>query len=286
MASFPSMPDFPEPARPGAPIILDGAMGTELGFRGASLVGLPWSASAMEARPELVEQVHAAYARAGAIVHTANTFRTQPQVQGATFRVALTHAVALARAAVPSGQWIMGSMAPVNDCYRPDLAPEEHLATEAHETMATALHDVGVDGVLCETFASPGEAVIATRAARKSNLRVWTALTAGPEATLLSPRDLAAAAERCAYEGAALVLANCIDFRRTLPFAEALAATGVPFGIYANAGVSDSGTFGPATSEDVADYARAAERWLRAGARVLGGCCGTGPRHIELLASL
>lgn len=240
----------------------------------------------MEARPDLVRQVHGAYAKAGATVHTANTFRTQPQVQGAAFRVALSHAVALARAAVPPGQWIMGSMAPVHDCYRPDLAPEDDVARQTHETMATALHEAGLDGVLCETFASPSEAVIATQAARRSNPRVWTALTAGPAGALLSPRELAATAERCACEGASLVLANCIDFRRTLPFAEALAATGVPFGIYANAGVSDSGFFGPAADEDVADYARAAELWLRAGALVLGGCCGTDPRHIAQLAAL
>jgi S-methylmethionine-dependent homocysteine/selenocysteine methylase len=261
-------------------------MGTELGFRGAPLSSSSWSAAALGTHPELVAQIHTEYARAGATVHTANTFRVQPHVLGAHFERVVTQAVALARKAVPKDHRVLGSMAPVRDCYRPDLAPEDKVAREVHEAMAQAMFAAGVDGVLCETFACPREALVAIGAARTLGLSVWAGLTAGPDGSLLSPAELARAAERCARAGAALVFANCIDYRLCLPYAEALRAVGVPFGIYANAGVSASGELAPASISAAAAYAQAALHWREAGALALGGCCGTGPLHIEHLAEL
>ena len=69
--------------------ILDGPIGTELILRGLTLEGLDWSARAVNEAPTLLAEVHADYARAGAMLHTANTFRTQPRVLGDRWRDAL-----------------------------------------------------------------------------------------------------------------------------------------------------------------------------------------------------
>ncbi len=94
-------------------IVLDGAMGTEIERRGLELPTPWWSAVAIRARPGLVAEIHADYAAAGATVHTACTFRCQPRVLGDAFRAFAREAVALARAAVPRGHTVAGSVGPL-----------------------------------------------------------------------------------------------------------------------------------------------------------------------------
>ena len=62
--------------------LLDGPVGTELERRGLKLPPPLWSARAIEDAPELLREIHADYAAAGARVHTANTFRTDPWTLG------------------------------------------------------------------------------------------------------------------------------------------------------------------------------------------------------------
>jgi S-methylmethionine-dependent homocysteine/selenocysteine methylase len=64
-----------------------------------------------------------------------------------------------------------------------------------------------------------------------------------------------------------------------------LARAGLPFGAYANLGAPNDAT-GFTRSDDcsASDFARYAAGWRAAGARILGGCCGTGPEHVRALA--
>ncbi|MEM9730234.1 MAG: homocysteine S-methyltransferase family protein [Myxococcota bacterium] len=263
--------------------ILDGAMGTELGLRGVSLEGSAWSAQAIVDAPTTLSEVHTAYAEAGATVHTANTFRTQPAL-GPSWRGMLVDAVAIAKRAVPDGHVVLGSLAPVEDCYRPDLSPGAR-ARDKHREVAQALVDAGCDGVLCETFAHADEAIAAVDAALEAGAPVWLSLTAGPKADLLTPGDFTTIGKRAAAAGAARLLVNCIAATRTAPYVAALASLGVPIGAYANAGDESEGIGWSAASPDgVSRYADLAAQWIREGAEVVGGCCGTGPAHVRALA--
>src|SRR5690349_17344331 len=103
--------------------LVDGAMGTELGARGVSIDGALWSARALDEAPEEVAGIHAAYAAAGATLHTANTFRTKRRQAGERWEKLARKAVRLARGAVPVGHRVAGSVSPLEDCYRPDLSP-------------------------------------------------------------------------------------------------------------------------------------------------------------------
>jgi S-methylmethionine-dependent homocysteine/selenocysteine methylase len=267
-------------------MLLDGAMGTELARRGVATPAPAWSARALEIAPDVVAAIHREYAAAGASVHIANTFRTKRRAVGAEWERLARRAVAIARDAVPCGHLVVGSVAPVEDCYRPDLSPG--LASRAeHRELASVLVDAGVDRIVCETFPIELEAVVAVEEATRAGAETWVALTAGPDGSLMSPDALARAAKACVAAGARAVLVNCVAASRTLPYVERIADLGVPFGAYANAGDPSEGIGWDADpSEGARRYALLARAWRDAGATLMGGCCGTGPVHVAELRKL
>lgn len=269
--------------------LLDGPMGTELSARGVSTETALWSAAAIDSAPQVIAAIHRDYAEAGATVHTANTFRTKRRQIPDRWEELARRAVAIARASVPAWHRIAGSIAPLEDCYRPDLSPDE--CREEHRELAEALAAAGVDLLLCETFPHVGEALVAVEEAARTGLPTWVALTAGPEGTLLSPEAMAHGAREAVRRGATAVLVNCTRATETERFVAALASLGglgglgaVPFGAYANAGSAEDGIGWGAGEAGAQAYAAIAERWAALGATILGGCCGTGPAHLRALA--
>jgi S-methylmethionine-dependent homocysteine/selenocysteine methylase len=263
--------------------ILDGPMGTELGARGVPMSAPRWSAQALDLAPELVAAIHREYAAAGATVHTANTFRTKRRQIGDRWGELARRAVALARASVPAGHRVAGSIAPLEDCYRPDRSPADPRLE--HQELAQTLAEAGVDLLLCETFPHVGEALVAVEEAVRTGLPTWIAFTAGPAATLLTPAEVEAGAREAVRRGASAVLVNCTPATETRRYVERLAGLGVPFGAYANAGSTSDGIGWEGVGPEGAEaYAQLAETWADAGATLLGSCCGTGPAHIQALA--
>ncbi|MCL4220054.1 MAG: homocysteine S-methyltransferase family protein [Phycisphaerales bacterium] len=282
--------------------LLDGSMGAVLEALGADCSGSAWSARAVIQHPEQVERLHRAYVEAGVEVLTACTFRTTPRAMGDGWRDALQRAVALARAGSlgraeassggtgvpsvcpgsPERVRVAGSIAPLEDCWRPDLSPGRAGRAE-HAALAGALAEAGCDLLLCETFANVDEAAVATEAAMATGLPVWTSLTPGYRADLLTAEDLEAAGRRVFEAGAEAVLINCVPVERALEYVQALragVAASTPIGCYANGGQ------GLPTPESCRGYAQAAARWVEAGARIVGGCCGVWPEHIAALGAM
>jgi S-methylmethionine-dependent homocysteine/selenocysteine methylase len=261
-------------------ILLDGPMGSQLTARGVDTRGAAWSARALVDAPHVVRAIHAEYAAAGATVHRANTFRTRARTVGDAWPELTRHAIALARIALPAGARVAGSLAPIEDCYRPDLSPPADEARADHAAFARVLDGAGVDLIVCETFPHAGEALIAVEAAVATGRETWASLTAGPDGALATPSEIATAARACVAAGARAVLVNCVAADHTLPYVEALARAGAPFGAYAN------GATWNAPPVDAEAYARLARAWIAAGATIVGGCCGTGAAHIRALAAL
>lgn len=265
--------------------LLDGPLGTELHARGVPNDLNCWSARAIDTAPEVVAEVHRVYAEAGSTIHTTNTFRTNRRASGDCWLERTRKAVRLAVDAVPQSHRVAGSIAPVEDCYRPDLSPGR-AAAEEHEELATALVDAGCELLLCETFAHREEALAAVRACRQTGSETWLALTAGPDADLMTARQMVEAAERAIQLGVSAVLVNCTPATKTTPFIEALVSSdlGVPVGAYANAGsVDDEIGWRPPSEPGVQAYVDCARQWIDAGATLIGGCCGTGPAHIAAI---
>ncbi len=257
-------------------------MGTELGRLGLVTDGSAWSARVLDTAPHAIRHLHAAYAHAGATVHTANTFRTTRWGVGDRARELTHRAVALARAAVPSSHRIAGSLAPARDCYRPQDRPPDAVAEDEHTEHAAHLAEAGVDLILCETFSDPGETAIAVRAALATGLETWVALTAGYRLDLSDPPRLGRLAAAVVDLGVARVLVNCVPAVATTRFVSAISAVGVPFGAYANAGAAEDG-LGWGETEGPARYAALAREWVALGATAVGGCCGTSPDHVRAL---
>ena len=265
--------------------LLDGPLGTELNRRGVVTQLPSWSATSIESAPEVIEAIHADYADAGATVHTANTFRTKQRTVGNRWQIMTQRAIELTRRSVPANHQVAGSIAPLEDCYRPDQSPGIEALPE-HLAFAEQLAEAGVDLLLCETFPNPDEALAAVTAARLTKLETWLALTAGPDATLMSPEQMAITAKQAVDLGAAAILVNCTPAIDTLRFIVALsnAALGVPIGAYANAGSADDQIGWTASPEPGAKtYAKLASRWIEAGATIVGSCCGTTPEHTKAL---
>ncbi len=259
-------------------VVLDGPMGTELSRRGVPTPARKWSAAALDSAPEIVAAIHRDYVAAGAAVHTANTFRTKRRSVGPRWEGMLRRAVQIARESVGTLR-VAGSMAPLEDCYRPDLSPG--LASRAeHREVAQALASEGVDLILCETFPHAIEAIVAVEEAVRTGVETWVALL--PTTPTFDLRDVAA---RCVETGARAVLVNCVAASETLAHLRQLSGLGVPFGAYANAGDEAAGLGWGADPETAARrYEHLARSWIDAGATIVGGCCGTGPAHVARLA--
>jgi len=282
----------------GELILLDGALGTELERRGVPTPLPLWSAAAVLSAPDVVRQIHEEYIMAGADVITAATFRATPRALAKAGRAGeaervLQRAVALAREArrrvAPSRQVIVaGSIAPLEDCYRPELAPPPETAEREHAELAVMLARAGVDAILIETMNTTREACAAVHSAKSTGLAVLVSFICRSEQELLSGESLADAVRAVEAWKPDAVLVNCTPPEVARGCLDTLAvATRLPRGAYANAGAPDlaGGTWlhDPAWTPE--EFARAASEWVRRGAQIVGGCCGTTPAHIRAIRS-
>ncbi|HEY8155505.1 MAG TPA: homocysteine S-methyltransferase family protein [Myxococcota bacterium] len=290
------MGGIPEPLgerlRRERPVLLDGATGTELERRGVATRLPLWSAAALIGAPALVERIHRDYAKAGAEALTANTFRTQRRTlarEGLGERAAELTALAvrLAREAAASSAsrpLVLGSDPPLEDCYRPDLVPDESALASEHAEHCRNLAEAGVDAILCETHNSLREACAAARAASETGLPVLVSFVCWEGATLLSGERLADAVQVVRELRPAALLVNCLPPSNAMACLAVLASAGLPFGVYANLGAPDDATgFRRSRSVSPRQFAAAAAEWVAAGARLVGGCCGTTPAHIAAI---
>ncbi|HEU4401919.1 MAG TPA: homocysteine S-methyltransferase family protein, partial [Candidatus Polarisedimenticolia bacterium] len=169
------------------PVLLDGATGTELTRRGLPTTLPLWSAHALanEEGLAVLRAIHEDYVRAGAEIVVTNTFRTtrwalERAGAGDRWRLFNRRAVECARTAsgsVPGHTCLVaGGLAPLEDCYRPDLVPSAEVCLAEHRRQVDLLAGLGVDLILIETMNRRREAEAALRAAAASGLDVVLSL--------------------------------------------------------------------------------------------------------------
>ncbi|MCP5045222.1 MAG: homocysteine S-methyltransferase family protein [bacterium] len=276
-----------------APVLLDGATGTELERRGHPSQLPLWSTGALLHAPEAVETIHRHYVEAGAEIITANTFRTQSRVlagsettQGRALELSKT-AVALARNAAalqPEQVWVAGSAPPLEDCYLPERVPGPGALEKEHHEHASNLARAGVDLILVETMNCIAEACAAAKAAHETDLPFFSSFICDQTGRLLSSERLEDAIEAVEEYGPEIVLVNCLPPSAVAGCLPALVASGRAFGVYANLGAPYPNSPDRRVEDhDPSAYVKQAEQWIAAGARVVGGCCGTTPAHIRAL---
>jgi S-methylmethionine-dependent homocysteine/selenocysteine methylase len=273
------------------PLLLDGATGTELERRGVRSDLPLWSSWALLEAPGTLRAVHADYLRAGAEALTAATFRTHARslaAAGLAHRAAELTALALrlAREAleeVERSAFVLGSAAPLEDCYHPERVPGDTALAREHAAHARHLVAAGADAILVETINRLREGVAAARAAREAGAEVLVSFVCGAEARLLSGEPLAEALDAVAPFAPLAVGVNCLPPDAVAPCLAPLRRCGRPFLVYANLGAPGAPL--PAAPADASPeaYAAHALAWVRAGAACVGGCCGTTPAHVAAL---
>jgi len=269
----------------------DGAMGTLLAERGIPS-GSCFEELCLE-RPELILEIHREYLAAGASVITTNSFGANA-LKLASFalesKVAEINrrAAGLAREAVmESGKqaWVAGSVGPLGVSGSEAEARGIDREDLFREQIA-ALLDGGCDLILLETFQDPGELLLALRIAKALGTKPVITLIASPESGRLPGGawvgDLL---ETLGNEGADLVGLNCVNGPQAmLRLVEKIAPTR-PLAVYPNAGrpfYQEGRISYGTTPEYFADLGR---RMVESGAALVGGCCGTSPRHIKALSA-
>ena len=280
-------------------LILDGATGTELNRRGVD-TGLPlWSANALmnDRDARILQQIHEDYLRAGADIITTNTFRTHRRAlapSGNADRAfdLTSRAVDIARAAivnVPSDKprFIAGSISTLEDCYRPDLVPPDDELRAEHSERIHHLVECGVDLILIETINTIREAAIMAKLATITGTPVVVSFVCDREGKLLSGETVTDAANQLLPLGICAIGVNCGPTPNLAkPLIELQEACGKDFPLiaYGNIGYADEKVGWVNTdSENPKAYCEHASHWP---AKIIGGCCGTTPEHIQQLKSL
>jgi len=276
-----------------APVLLDGAWGTQLQSLGLPIGELPDSWNLL--RPDAVKEVARRYVEAGSAVILTNTFRGNPITladHGLSDRAEEINraGVRLSREAAGTRAKVFASIGPSGKMLMSDEVKEDDLRA-AFEAQAGALAAEGADALVVETMSDLEEAAIAVRAARQTGLPVVASMVFDSgrdhDRTMMgaTPEQVVAALEEA---GADVIGANCgLGIDGYVPVARRLReATSRPVWIKPNAGLPEmvQGTARyNTTPEHFASFVPA----LRTiGVAFIGGCCGTTPDFIRAVAQV
>jgi homocysteine S-methyltransferase len=269
--------------------VVDGAMGTMLYGRGVFL-NVCYDELNLR-QPDLVREIHREYVRAGAEILETNTFGANP-VKLASHGLAddteriNAAAAGLAREAAGNRAAVAGAIGPLGVRIEPfgELSVEE--ARYLYLRQVRGLLAGGVDGFVLETFSDVHELGAALAAVRElCDLPVIAQMTVGTDGKTHYGTDPEVFGPTLQALGADVVGVNCsVGPHGVLEAIEKLArVVTIPLSAQPNAGlpreVGDRKIY-MASPEYMASYAR---RIVEAGARLVGGCCGTTPDHIRAI---
>ena len=275
-------------------LLCDGAMGTMLQQAGlaASACGEAWNID----KPEAVKAIQREYADAGADCIITNTFG------GTSFRLALhgeqaraaeinRAAARLAREVMGDERYVLGDIGPFGDFLEPVGETDPDDLQQAFFEQAAALAEGGADAIIIETMAALDEIECAVKGAQQAcKLPIIVSLAYdripdGSYRTMMgvSPQQAAAA---LADLGVDVVGSNCgtgIDISDHARIVQQYRDAGAKLVMaQPNAG-SPRMEGGRVVYDETPDLmASNVERLIEAGACIIGGCCGTTPRHIAL----
>ncbi|MCL2351307.1 MAG: homocysteine S-methyltransferase family protein [Firmicutes bacterium] len=282
-----------EAVKSGRTLVSDGAWGTFLQKKGLKPGECPelWCVE----RPEEVLDVARSYIDAGADMIETNSFGGS-SYKLSHYRLAeraaeINEAAArISRQAAGEDRWVIASLGPTGEMLVTEDVTERELY-DAFASQAAAFERGGADAVCIETMSDIGEAVQAIRAVKENTgLEVICTFTfektvKGEYRTMMGV-DPAAALKAAAEAGADIVGANCGNgIERMIEIVGLMRGVNkdIPILVHANAGLPcsiDGKDVFPETPEDMAE---AAPRLAKAGADIIGGCCGTTPAHIRAI---
>ena len=276
-----------------SPVLCDGAMGTLLYAKGVFINRCYDELNLSQ--PDLIRAIHHDYLQAGAEIIETNTFGAN------AFRLArhsiadkvrdINHAGAkLAREAAKSFDvWVAGSVGPLGTRIEPLGKTSFEEARQAFRDQIQALAEAGVDLLMFETFGYLEELHQAMLAAKDvgAKLPLVVQVTIDEDGNCLDGSTPENFTPRLEEWGADVIGCNCsVGPVAMLDAIERVrAATSLPLSAQPNAGIPRSvegRNIYLCSPEYMASYAR---KFVAAGARIVGGCCGTTPDHIRVMKS-
>jgi 5-methyltetrahydrofolate--homocysteine methyltransferase len=289
------MKAFKERVARGDILISDGAMGTLLQAKGLKPGECPewWCIS----HPDVVRGIHEAYIAAGADIVETNSFGGtcyKLKAYGLADKVRELNlaAVALAKQASAGKGYVAASVGPTGQIVEEeggDASPQD--LYKAFQEQVVALAEGGADALCIETMVSLSEALQAIKAAKENTkLPVICTFTFEPRARGFRTM-MGVAPERAALKtvaaGADIVGANCgngivnmIEITRQIRAAQ----PNMPILVQANAGTPVLEGEKTVFRETPEFMASKVSDLIKAGAQIIGGCCGTTPDHIAAMA--
>ena len=273
--------------------MLDGALGTELDKR-----GLMGRASNNLDAPDVVLEILREYASCGCDILTTNTL-TMNRIYIETHNIDISvhdvnrAGVELTRQAVSNSQLVLGDMGPTGQLLEPYGTYRETQFYDAFKEQAEIFTEAGVDGFIIETMFDLRESLCALRAC-KENFSLPTIASIAFQTEAKEGRTMMGnSAKDCARQltdaGADVIGTNCgeIDPIQMASIVSLLKSeTDLPILTQPNAGkpelIEDKTVF-KMTPEP---FAQGIAECLRAGAQLVGGCCGTTPQHIRTVAEM
>jgi methionine synthase I (cobalamin-dependent) len=272
-------------------LLADGATGTNYFQMGLTSGDAPelWNFQ----HPERVRDLHRRFIEAGADIILTNTFggnRHRLKLHGDQDRVHEINVAAVKNARAEADVatrdvYVAGSIGPTGEIFMPVgmLPYEEGVAAFAEQ--AAALKDGGADVLWIETMSSEEELRAAVEGAATAGLPIVTTMsfdTNGRTMMGITPKAFGALTASLSHQpvaigancgvGASELIATVMGITEARPDANVVAKGNCGIPQYVNGGIHYTGT-----PELMADYARIARD---AGAKIIGGCCGTSPEHL------
>jgi methionine synthase / methylenetetrahydrofolate reductase(NADPH) len=275
-------------------LIGDGAVGTLLGERGVGF-GHPY-ARANLSHPGMVTSIHEEYLRAGAGVIETNTFAAnrfklethdleervrEVNAEGARLACEATRTVA----GTGDRALVLGAIGPLGRPLAPigPLSPDE--ARSVFLEQAEALLEGGADAILLETFPDLVELRLAYEAVEPLGAPVLAYKTFVEDGETLAEGLPERAAREISSWGADLTGANCtVGPQRMVEIIEQMAEGAGPVAAFPNPGLPQLVGGQIRFRRDVDHFAEYGVKLAEAGARLVGGCCGTTPAHVKALS--
>ena len=275
-------------------LIGDGAVGTLLGERGVGF-GHPY-ARANLSHPEMVTDIHVEYLRAGADAIETNTFaanRFKLETHDLQERVREVNAEGArlarkaARTVAGTGERaiVLGAIGPLGRPLVPvgPVSPDRAMSVVLEQ--AEALLEGGADAILLETFTDLSELRLAYEAVETLGAPVLAYKTFVEDGETLAEGLPERAAREISSWGADLTGANCtVGPQRMVEIIGQMAVGAGPVAAFPNPGLPQLVGGHIRFQSDVAHFAEHGVKLAEAGARLVGGCCGTTPAHVRALS--
>ena len=268
-----------------------GATGTELMKRGGDTPG----AISNLTHPEMVAAIQSEYAALGAKIILSNTFSmneiyVQSHVKGYDWRDINVKGVEIARQAAAGRGYVLGNMGPTGELMQPSGTLTPARARSAFREQASILAAAGVDGFSVQTFYDLYEAKAAVEGIRDvSDLPILVSLVLENHGATFMGHTLEMAYAELMPLGINALGHNCgsIDFQ-TLGdiMAPLVAKFSLPLSACPNAGLPRTQNGIPCYDMTPAEFAQGIAYLKEKGVKILGGCCGADPHHIEAVAQL